>query len=77
MESGGNWAVVLAGGDGVRLQQLTWRLASDGRPKQFCRLLDEHTLLGATRARLKHPRARAWALPSHDEAFVGFRTCAI
>jgi mannose-1-phosphate guanylyltransferase len=36
------------------LQALTWRLASDGRPKQFCRLLDEHTLLGATRARLTH-----------------------
>lgn len=31
----------------------------------------------ATRARLKHPRARAWALPERDDAFVGFRTCAI
>jgi len=31
----------------------------------------------ATRARLRHPKARAWALPERDEGFVGFRTCAI
>lgn len=54
MEAGGNWSVVLAGGDGVRLQPYSWRFATDGRPKQFCRLLDERTLLGATRARLCH-----------------------
>ena len=54
MEAGGNWSVVLAGGDGVRLQPFSWRFATDGRPKQFCRLLDDHTLLGATRARLCH-----------------------
>src|SRR5262245_2648268 len=54
MEAGGNWAVVLAGGDGVRLQPLTWRFSTDGRPKQFCRLLHDRTLLGETRARLCH-----------------------
>jgi len=52
MEAGANWAVVMAGGDGVRLQPLTWRFATDGRPKQFCRLLADRTLLGETRARL-------------------------
>lgn len=31
----------------------------------------------ATRARMKHTKARAWALPERDEMFVGFRTCAI
>ncbi|HSV84558.1 MAG TPA: SUMF1/EgtB/PvdO family nonheme iron enzyme [Ramlibacter sp.] len=31
----------------------------------------------ATRARMKHPRARWWALPERDEGFVGFRTCAL
>lgn len=31
----------------------------------------------ATRARMKHPQARQWALPGRDEGFVGFRTCAI
>ncbi|TFY96837.1 SUMF1/EgtB/PvdO family nonheme iron enzyme [Ramlibacter rhizophilus] len=30
----------------------------------------------ATRARMKHPKARGFALPERDEAFVGFRTCA-
>jgi iron(II)-dependent oxidoreductase len=31
----------------------------------------------ATRARMKHPRARFWALPNRDDGFVGFRTCAL
>jgi iron(II)-dependent oxidoreductase len=31
----------------------------------------------ATRARMKHARSRAWALPADDSGFVGFRTCAI
>lgn len=31
----------------------------------------------AARARTKHPKARAWALPEDDAGFVGFRTCAI
>lgn len=31
----------------------------------------------ATRARMRHPKARAWALPERDEGFVGFRTCAV
>jgi formylglycine-generating enzyme required for sulfatase activity len=30
----------------------------------------------AARSRMKHPRARGWALPERDDAFVGFRTCA-
>jgi ergothioneine biosynthesis protein EgtB len=31
----------------------------------------------AARTRMKHPRARWWALPERDDAFVGFRTCAL
>ena len=31
----------------------------------------------ATRARLKSPKFRAWALPDNDRAFTGFRTCAV
>lgn len=31
----------------------------------------------ASRSRMKHPRARGWALPWQDEGFVGFRTCAV
>lgn len=30
----------------------------------------------AARARMKHPKARAWALPHEDEGFTGLRTCA-
>ena len=31
----------------------------------------------ATRARMKHPQARWWALPERDDGFFGFRTCAL
>ena len=31
----------------------------------------------ATHPRMKHPRARGWALPERDEGFVGFRTCGV
>ena len=31
----------------------------------------------ATRPRMRHPKARWWALPERDEGFVGFRTCAV
>jgi formylglycine-generating enzyme required for sulfatase activity len=31
----------------------------------------------ASRSRMRHPKARAWALPERDEAFVGFRTCTL
>ena len=46
-------AVVLAGGDGTRLRSLTWQLAGDDRPKQFCHLLGAETLLAATRRRAR------------------------
>lgn len=31
----------------------------------------------ASRARMRHPQARLWALPERDTDFVGFRTCAV
>lgn len=46
------WAVVLAGGDGERLRPLTDRLTGDARPKQFCTLFGDRTLLGHTRDRI-------------------------
>jgi mannose-1-phosphate guanylyltransferase len=46
------WAVLLAGGDGVRLQDLTRRIAGDSRPKQFCRIIGEQSLFRDTRTRL-------------------------
>jgi mannose-1-phosphate guanylyltransferase len=52
MRTPDNWAVVLAGGDGTRLQAFTRQLSGDERPKQFCPLLGSRTLLSATRERL-------------------------
>ncbi|HXE64620.1 MAG TPA: sugar phosphate nucleotidyltransferase [Bryobacteraceae bacterium] len=46
------WAVVLAGGDGVRLRPLSRLIAGDDRPKQFCRIFGDRTLLAQTRSRL-------------------------
>ncbi len=45
------WGIVLAGGDGVRLRRLTRFVCGDDRPKQFCPLLGECTLLQQTRQR--------------------------
>ena len=46
------WAVLLAGGDGIRLRDLTVRIVGDHRPKQFCPIVGEESLLRQTRARL-------------------------
>ena len=45
------WAIILAGGDGMRLRSLTRTSAGDERPKQFCSILGEETLLEQTRRR--------------------------
>ncbi len=39
------WALVLAGGEGTRLRQLTTLAGGAAVPKQFCSLVDGHTLL--------------------------------
>jgi mannose-1-phosphate guanylyltransferase len=44
-------AIVLAGGDGVRLRPLTRAISGDDRPKQFCPVLGGETLLETTRRR--------------------------
>ena len=58
------WGMILAGGDGTRLRSLTRRIAGDERPKQFCRLLGEQTLLEQT------PRRRAMCLLSPERTFT-------
>ncbi|HSS19514.1 MAG TPA: sugar phosphate nucleotidyltransferase [Pyrinomonadaceae bacterium] len=45
------WAVILAGGDGIRLRSMTRAIAGDDRPKQFCPLIGGRTLLDQTRDR--------------------------
>lgn len=49
---GSLWAVVLAGGEGVRLRPLVGRVCGDQRPKQFCPLLGPRTLLRQTLERV-------------------------
>jgi len=46
------WAVLLAGGDGIRLQSLTQKIAGDCRPKQFCQIYGGKSLLTQTRERI-------------------------
>jgi len=46
------WAVILAGGDGTRLQSFTRTMTGDERPKQFCPIFGGRTLLDQTRIRI-------------------------
>jgi mannose-1-phosphate guanylyltransferase len=52
------WAVILAGGDGTRLQPLTRLISGDARPKQFCPIFGGQSLLMDTRLRLQPVVAR-------------------
>jgi len=54
------WALLLAGGDGVRLRSMTRDLTGDDRPKQFCRVMGGETLIEQTwrRALLAVPRTQ-------------------
>ena len=47
-ERGALWAIVLAGGEGVRLRPLVRLVCGDERPKQFAPLLGGRSLLEAT-----------------------------
>jgi hypothetical protein len=47
------WAVILAGGDGTRLRELSYKVAGDRRPKQFCAFFGGRSLLAHTRERLQ------------------------
>lgn len=48
----GRWAVILAGGDGMRLRSLTRGITGDDRPKQFCPVIGGRTLLEQTWRRI-------------------------
>lgn len=67
-----NWAAVMAGGDGRRLQAFTQVIAGDARPKQFCRLFGGKTLLHDTRARVcrnVEPWRTVYVVTRHHEPF--------
>jgi mannose-1-phosphate guanylyltransferase len=66
------WAVVLAGGDGVRLRGLTRLICGDDRPKQFCPLLGASTLLEEARQRTERsirPEQILFALTRAHQAY--------
>lgn len=46
------WAIILAGGEGKRLASLTRRIAGDARPKQFCSVIGDTSLIEQTRRRV-------------------------
>ena len=46
------WGLVLAGGDGVRLRELTRVLTGRPMPKQYCRIIDDRSLLELTLSRI-------------------------
>lgn len=72
---GGNhprYAVILAGGDGSRLQALTRAVSGDDRPKQFCPLIGGRTLLDSTRDRVRlliEPENTFFSLTAKHERF--------
>lgn len=71
-KTAGRWAIILAGGDGIRLRPLTEVIAGDGRPKQFCSILGNETLLDQTRRRAAlavRPTQTLFALTRTHERF--------
>ena len=46
------WGVILAGGDGTRLKSLSRRITGDERPKQFCPLISDISLVKETQIRV-------------------------
>jgi mannose-1-phosphate guanylyltransferase len=66
------WAVILAGGDGIRLRALTQFLSGEDRPKQYCALHGSQTLLAQTRSRLAqaiHPERTVMVVVKAHEKF--------
>jgi len=77
---GHRWGLILAGGDGKRLLPLTRRIAGDDRPKQFCAILDNETLLHQTQrrvSRLVQPWRTLLVLTSQHEPFFGDEVAGI
>jgi len=79
LDAGGHrWAVILAGGDGTRLRPLTRRLSGDDRPKQFCNVLGDETLLDQTLRRVARivcpERTFSVVTKTHETFYAAHRT---
>ena len=73
------WGVILAGGDGKRLLPLTRRITGDDRPKQFCSVIGEETLLRQTQRRISalvSPQRTLTVLTKTHEAYYGDQVAA-
>jgi mannose-1-phosphate guanylyltransferase len=77
--AGKPWALILAGGDGVRLRPLTREVAGDDRPKQFCALLGRDTLGEQTRRRahlcVAPSRMVSVVMESHERYYAPLLAC--
>ena len=68
------WAVILAGGDGTRLQSMTRAISGDNRPKQFVPVIGGSTLLNQTRRRVAlsiEPRRTLIVVTQKHRRFYG------
>jgi mannose-1-phosphate guanylyltransferase len=70
--AGEHWALVLAGGDGRRLQALTQAISGAPIPKQYCRILGDRSLLESTLLRTSRfaPRERTLVVVNRDHLEV-------
>ena len=71
------WGVILAGGEGIRLRPLTRVIAGGERPKQFCAMFGDETLLQQTVRRiasLVRPNRTKIVLTQEHQPFFDSRT---